>query len=330
MPRANVASFCSSECLCVSHQCACCKICIIRNSGQESLVRALGMPELVMKNTNEYEDFAVRCAVDKPFYAQLRKKVFLQRYASTVFDLPAYTRAFEKNLSNVWHRYVTTGEHAHTDSEHYPNELPSDEAVGVGVVKPDWDPADIRGPEEFKFVSTDDDDETYAVDVYPDDIKKELDFGGDVGDSGGDGKITTDDASVDVDDTMQRQDENGELYGRPVVRRRRRKSGASRDTKRSKMLNKRKKTKGKKKKNQPKKTKRKVHQQKKNKKRAVAKSERKARHRRKKSSKSKRTAKTKRRTMRKRGKKVKKNLRKRGKKVKKNLRKRKQSKRSKK
>jgi hypothetical protein len=97
----------------------------------ESIVRALGMPELATADLKAYEKFAVKMATTPAFAAKIRLRVFYKRYSSTLFDIQSYTRSLERAFVNIWDRFLLGGPIEHTDTEHYPQRLPTDATIGI-------------------------------------------------------------------------------------------------------------------------------------------------------------------------------------------------------
>lgn len=76
-----------------------------------SLLHAVGLPELVAKNTREYIDVAVRLARDADFLGGIRKRLEDGRQACALFDAPRFTRHLEHAYLQA-HRIHLAGEAA--------------------------------------------------------------------------------------------------------------------------------------------------------------------------------------------------------------------------
>ncbi|KAL3115763.1 hypothetical protein niasHT_007768 [Heterodera trifolii] len=66
---------------------------------------ALGCPELVAKDRNEYIGIAAKLGTDKEFLNQTRAKVWKARTTSTLFDVKQYCTDMENLLHRIWKRY---------------------------------------------------------------------------------------------------------------------------------------------------------------------------------------------------------------------------------
>jgi predicted O-linked N-acetylglucosamine transferase (SPINDLY family) len=63
-----------------------------------SVLRTVGMPELVMRNLAEYEETAVRLAQNPSDLAALKERVLSRVAASSLTDAAAFTRGVEAAL----------------------------------------------------------------------------------------------------------------------------------------------------------------------------------------------------------------------------------------
>lgn len=61
-----------------------------------SLLRAIGLPELITATPAEYEELAVRLAADPPLLASIKQKLALNRAAAPLFDTRRFTRSLER------------------------------------------------------------------------------------------------------------------------------------------------------------------------------------------------------------------------------------------
>eukprot|EP01116_Phalansterium_solitarium_P009025 TRINITY_DN23019_c0_g1_i1.p2 TRINITY_DN23019_c0_g1~~TRINITY_DN23019_c0_g1_i1.p2 ORF type:complete len:555 (+),score=186.00 TRINITY_DN23019_c0_g1_i1:169-1833(+) len=70
-----------------------------------SLLKSLGLPELVAHSWEEYEDIAVRLASDHSFYRSVRERLWQNRLTRPAFDTQLWVRHFESGLETVWKRH---------------------------------------------------------------------------------------------------------------------------------------------------------------------------------------------------------------------------------
>lgn len=80
-----------------------------------SLLRAANLPELVCKDTKEYEDLAVTLAVDGDKYMDIRERLEMGRESCPLFDTPRWVRNMEKGLEMIWEKHVKGEPVAHID-----------------------------------------------------------------------------------------------------------------------------------------------------------------------------------------------------------------------
>ena len=71
-----------------------------------SLLRAVGLPELILKDLAEYEDFAVRLAVAPHELQSLRQKLAAKRLVCPHFDTERFARALERAYRMMWEVYA--------------------------------------------------------------------------------------------------------------------------------------------------------------------------------------------------------------------------------
>ncbi|NRB18917.1 MAG: tetratricopeptide repeat protein [Rhodobacteraceae bacterium] len=69
-----------------------------------SLLNAVGMPDLVTKNTQQYEDLITRLAGDKPALAAVKTRLSANLTTTPLFDTAAYTAHLEEGYRQVWQR----------------------------------------------------------------------------------------------------------------------------------------------------------------------------------------------------------------------------------
>jgi protein O-GlcNAc transferase len=71
-----------------------------------SLLMAIGLPELVAKSLEEYEQAALALAHDRQRLVALRQKLTKNRDASSLFDLPKYTGNIEAAYTRMWQTWL--------------------------------------------------------------------------------------------------------------------------------------------------------------------------------------------------------------------------------
>jgi len=74
-----------------------------------SLLSAVGLPELIARNLNEYESLAVRLAQNPQECRQIRDKLAANRLKEPLFDTPRFARNLEKAFKEMW-RVFKAGE----------------------------------------------------------------------------------------------------------------------------------------------------------------------------------------------------------------------------
>ena len=70
-----------------------------------SLLRAVGLPELVTENLAEYEALALKLARDPALLGQIKAKLAANRSTHPLFDTARYTRHLENAYETMWQRY---------------------------------------------------------------------------------------------------------------------------------------------------------------------------------------------------------------------------------
>ncbi len=73
--------------------------------GAETLLRTLGVPELVTEDLAAYEALAVELAGDRERLAAIRAKVEAQRARSPLYDTARFTRNLERAFTEMWEIY---------------------------------------------------------------------------------------------------------------------------------------------------------------------------------------------------------------------------------
>jgi predicted O-linked N-acetylglucosamine transferase (SPINDLY family) len=70
-----------------------------------SLLRAVGLPELIVEDEADYFALASALAADPQRLATLRQKLANNQQDAALFDVSAYTRHLERLFSAMWGRY---------------------------------------------------------------------------------------------------------------------------------------------------------------------------------------------------------------------------------
>ena len=87
-----------------------------------SLLRTLGLPELITRSLADYQDAALRLARNAGLLAALRERLEASRKESQLFNADWFARNLEKAYSTMWEIYAS-GE-AHGLSSSVPSERP--------------------------------------------------------------------------------------------------------------------------------------------------------------------------------------------------------------
>ena len=69
-----------------------------------SLLHAIGLPELIAADFDEYLEIALVLAGDPVRCAELRAKLAANRLTTALFDVYAYTRALKSLFEDMWRR----------------------------------------------------------------------------------------------------------------------------------------------------------------------------------------------------------------------------------
>jgi protein O-GlcNAc transferase len=72
-----------------------------------SLLRAIGLPELITESLDEYERTALNLTRDPQRLTALRQKLEKNRDASALFNLPRYTRNIEAAYARMWQTWLS-------------------------------------------------------------------------------------------------------------------------------------------------------------------------------------------------------------------------------
>jgi protein O-GlcNAc transferase len=73
-----------------------------------SLLRAVGLPELITSSTEEYERLALRLAMQPDVLAKLRQKLARNRPTAPLFDMARFTRDIEAAYRHMWERWCAS------------------------------------------------------------------------------------------------------------------------------------------------------------------------------------------------------------------------------
>ena len=71
-----------------------------------SLLKNLKLEELIMKNIEEYENYAILMANEPDKLNQIRSKLLLQKKNTNTFDAKIYTDNLEKAYKKVYHMHL--------------------------------------------------------------------------------------------------------------------------------------------------------------------------------------------------------------------------------
>ena len=70
-----------------------------------SLLRAIGLPDLIAPSLDEYERLALRLAQDTEALSALKAKLSAHRHSFPLFDTKRFTRHLEAALTTMWERH---------------------------------------------------------------------------------------------------------------------------------------------------------------------------------------------------------------------------------
>jgi predicted O-linked N-acetylglucosamine transferase (SPINDLY family) len=70
-----------------------------------SLLKAVGLPELITTSHHDYEALALKLARDRPLLASLKAKLADNRLTCPLFDTRRFARHIEAAYATMWHRY---------------------------------------------------------------------------------------------------------------------------------------------------------------------------------------------------------------------------------
>jgi protein O-GlcNAc transferase len=72
---------------------------------RQSLLRAIGLPELVTRSLKEYEALAFKPANEPAFLIAIKAKLAQNRHTYPLFDTARFTRHIEAAYVTMWERY---------------------------------------------------------------------------------------------------------------------------------------------------------------------------------------------------------------------------------
>lgn len=72
----------------------------------ESLIRAVGLPELVTRSLGEYKSLALRLATDATLLGGIRRRLEANRPTAPLFDMARYTRHLEAAYLGMWDNWA--------------------------------------------------------------------------------------------------------------------------------------------------------------------------------------------------------------------------------
>jgi predicted O-linked N-acetylglucosamine transferase (SPINDLY family) len=70
-----------------------------------SLLKAIGLPELITHSPEEYEALAIELALNQEKLQSIREKLARNRLTTPLFDTPLYTKHLEAAYQAMYHRY---------------------------------------------------------------------------------------------------------------------------------------------------------------------------------------------------------------------------------
>jgi protein O-GlcNAc transferase len=88
------------------------KGCHFASRMSQSLLTAIGLPEMVVEDVKQYEQTAVSLANKPAELADIRKKLHANRMNSPLFDTGAFVKNLETAFESMWHRFINNEEPA--------------------------------------------------------------------------------------------------------------------------------------------------------------------------------------------------------------------------
>jgi predicted O-linked N-acetylglucosamine transferase (SPINDLY family) len=73
----------------------------------ESILRAVGLPELITRDLDEYKHLAIRLANDRNQLQTISDKLAKNRSVEPLFDTPRFVRNLEKAFKKMWEIYLS-------------------------------------------------------------------------------------------------------------------------------------------------------------------------------------------------------------------------------
>lgn len=74
-------------------------------SAAASLLNAIGLPELIARNLDDYRDLALALAPDRAAPATLKAKLSANRPTTALFDTDRFARNLETAYRAIWQRH---------------------------------------------------------------------------------------------------------------------------------------------------------------------------------------------------------------------------------
>lgn len=71
-----------------------------------SQLNTLGVPELIARSRQSYEQIAIRLGNDRDYLRSIRHKVWTARFESPLFDCKKYANGLEKLYALMWERHA--------------------------------------------------------------------------------------------------------------------------------------------------------------------------------------------------------------------------------
>jgi protein O-GlcNAc transferase len=82
-----------------------------------SILRAIGLPELITKSLEEYETIAVKLAREPEELQAIREKIAMNRSKAPLFDTPRFVKNLEKAYKEMWKIFAAGEEPRHIEVE---------------------------------------------------------------------------------------------------------------------------------------------------------------------------------------------------------------------
>jgi predicted O-linked N-acetylglucosamine transferase (SPINDLY family) len=88
-----------------------------------SLLKAVGLPELIVSTPEHYEELAVQLATDAQRLSEIKQRLAGNRLTAPLFDTQGYTRHIETAYTTLYERYRTGLPVEHIDIERLPADV---------------------------------------------------------------------------------------------------------------------------------------------------------------------------------------------------------------